>query len=187
MLRKRFPALGSDGLPARVAISGNRRVGKAQRAHHREQSVRWWARRKSAFAHPTPAPDGQISCRDQNLSSPLSKNISLSPSGKSVLPARPVLSRQEGRFAVVTNAGWDAVDAAASARMVIAGRAKLVSDNSAQDERRYSRTAKPCGPDTRCWCQAVGGEFDPTGSISHQAGSDGDKTNSSPGRAGHKP
>ena len=37
-------------------------------------------------------------------------------SGKSVLPARPVLSRQEGRFAVVTNAGWDAVDAAALAR-----------------------------------------------------------------------
>ena len=27
------------------------------------------------------------------------------------------------------------------------------------------RTAKPCGPDTRGWCQAVGGEFDPTGSI----------------------
>jgi hypothetical protein len=28
---------------------------------------------------------------------------------------------------------------------------------------------------------------DPTGSKSHQAGSDGDKTNSSPGRARHKP
>ena len=27
------------------------------------------------------------------------------------------------------------------------------------------RTAKPCGPDTRGWCQAVGGDFDPTGSI----------------------
>jgi hypothetical protein len=27
------------------------------------------------------------------------------------------------------------------------------------------RTAKPCGPDTRCWCQAAGGDFDPTGSI----------------------
>jgi hypothetical protein len=26
------------------------------------------------------------------------------------------------------------------------------------------RTAKPCGPDTRGWCQAAGGEFDPTGS-----------------------
>ena len=43
------------------------------------------------------------------------------------------------------------------------------------------RTAKPCGPDTRCWCQAVGGEIGSTGSMSHQAGSDGDKTNSSPG------
>ena len=49
------------------------------------------------------------------------------------------------------------------------------------------RTAKPCGPDTRGWCQAAGGEVDPTGSISHQAGSDGGKTNSSPGRARHKP
>jgi len=25
------------------------------------------------------------------------------------------------------------------------------------------RTAKPCGPGTRCWCQAGGGEVDPTG------------------------
>jgi hypothetical protein len=40
------------------------------------------------------------------------------------------------------------------------------------------RTAKPCGPDARCWRQAAGGEIDPTGSIRHQAGSDGDKTNS---------
>ena len=30
-----------------------RRVGKAKRAHHCELSVEWWARRKSAFAHPT--------------------------------------------------------------------------------------------------------------------------------------
>jgi hypothetical protein len=37
---------------------------------------------------------------------------------------------------------------------------------------------KTDGSDTRCWCQAVGGEIDPTGSISRQAGSDGDKTNS---------
>ena len=49
------------------------------------------------------------------------------------------------------------------------------------------RTAKPCGPDTRGWCQAAGGDFDPTGSRRHQAGSDGGKTNSSPGRARHKP
>jgi hypothetical protein len=49
-----------------------------------------------------------------SVSSPVSKNIPLGLSGKSVLPARPVLSRQEGRIAIVTDAGWDAVDAAAS-------------------------------------------------------------------------
>jgi hypothetical protein len=64
-------------------------------------------------------PDGQIT---QNLSSPSRKNIPLPSSGKSALPARPVLSRQEGRSRVVTNVGEDAVDAAASAREVIAGR-----------------------------------------------------------------
>jgi hypothetical protein len=37
--------------------------------------------------------------------------ISLNLSGKSTLPARPILSRQEGRSRVVTNAGGDAVDA----------------------------------------------------------------------------
>jgi hypothetical protein len=58
-------------------------------------------------------PVGQIT---QNLSSPSEKNIPLPSSGKSALPARPVLSRQEGRIAIVTNAGGDAVDAAASAR-----------------------------------------------------------------------
>jgi len=53
---------------------------------------------------------------------PPRKNISLVPSGKSALPARPVLSRQEGRIAIVTNAGWDVVDATASARKVTAGQ-----------------------------------------------------------------
>jgi hypothetical protein len=57
-------------------------------------------------------PDGQIS---KFLSSPSSKNISLNPSGKSPLKMRP--SRpQEGRLAIVTDVGRDAVDAAASAR-----------------------------------------------------------------------
>jgi hypothetical protein len=57
-------------------------------------------------------PDGQIS---KFLSSPHAKNISLNPSGKSPLKIRP--SRpQEGRLAIVTDVGRDAVDAAASAR-----------------------------------------------------------------------
>jgi hypothetical protein len=58
-----------------------------------------------------------------------------------------------GALAIVTNAGWDAVDAAASARKVIAGRVSRERATGAQDERRWLRTAKPCGPDTRCWCQ----------------------------------
>jgi hypothetical protein len=38
------------------------------------------------------------------------------------------------------------------------GGLNLVSDvQGVQDERRFQRTAKPCGPDTRCWCQAGGG------------------------------
>jgi len=109
--------------------------------------------------------------------------ISLNPSGKSALPACPILSRQEGRSRVVTNAGGDAMDAGASARNGVAGRVSRERSIGAQDERRFQRTAKPCGPDTRCWCQAVGGKIDPTGSDPHQAGSDGDKTNSLAGES----
>jgi hypothetical protein len=36
------------------------------------------------------------------------------PSGANQRLLRAIPSRQEGRFAIVTNAGWDAVDAAAS-------------------------------------------------------------------------
>jgi hypothetical protein len=40
--------------------------------------------------------------------------------------------RQEGRSRVVTNAGWDVVDATASARMASQGEMNLVSDLSAR-------------------------------------------------------
>src|SRR6266567_610741 len=80
------------------------------------------------------APDGQISVRAQKLSSPFARNILLNPSGKSALPARPVLSRQEGRIAIVTNAGEDAVDATASARRLFAGR------SSVSEQQRAGRT-----------------------------------------------
>jgi hypothetical protein len=50
------------------------------------------------------------------------------------------------------------------------------------------RTAKSCGPGTRCWCQVRGGFAGPTGPLaSHQSVDDGDKRNSSPGRARRKP
>ena len=45
-------------------------------------------------------------------------------------PAIPF--RQEGRSRVVTNAGWDVVDATASARMASQGEMNLVSDLSAR-------------------------------------------------------
>jgi hypothetical protein len=101
-----------------------------------------------------------------------------------IAPFRP----GKGRIAIVTNAGRNVVDATAPARKMIAGRiVRSVSGSQRARRTAKTRTAKPCGPDTRCWCQAVGGELDPTGSVSHQAGSDGDKTNSSPGRSRHKP
>jgi hypothetical protein len=50
---------------------------------------------------------------------------------------------------IVTNAGWDAVDAVAfCARWDRrAGSQESVSDHRHADERRFSRTAKSCGPD----------------------------------------
>src|ERR1700732_5338103 len=89
-------------------------------------------------------PDGQIS---KFLSSPNSKNIPLNPSGKSPLRIRP--SRpQEGRLAIVTDVGRDAVDAAASARKW-SRRAVLRACERLTACRRTAllRTAKSCGPD----------------------------------------
>jgi hypothetical protein len=69
-----------------------------------------------------------------SVSSPVSKNISLSLLPKSILeapPSRPT----EGRLAIVTDAGRDAVDAAASGAQVIR-RAVSVSE-----QQRAGRTA----------------------------------------------
>jgi hypothetical protein len=71
-------------------------------------------------------PDGQIS---KFLSSPLCKNISVFPKYKpGYMICRPV--PLEGRFAIVTDAGRDAVDA-----------------GGATDESADLRTEKACGPD----------------------------------------
>src|SRR6202022_1854928 len=79
-----------------------------------------------AIVPDTNLPDGQIS---KNLSSPICKNISVFPKCKSgYMICRPF--PQEGRHAIVTAAGRDAVDA-----------------DGAFDEWRLTRTAKSCGPD----------------------------------------
>jgi len=70
-------------------------------------------------------------------------------------------------------------------RDAMAGRVSRERSTSAQDERHWTRlrkcfdgralsgktswrrcprTAKPCGPGTRCWCQVGGGVARPTGS-----------------------
>src|ERR1017187_9071000 len=62
------------------------------------------------------------------------------------------LTRQQGRIAIVTNAGWDAVDAAASGvtRDGRAGWRKARERSAACRRPMLKRTAKPCGPGIRC-------------------------------------
>jgi hypothetical protein len=70
-------------------------------------------------------------------------------------------ARHEGRFAIVTNVGRDAVDA-----------------DGADDERRMRRTAKSCGPDAPTLASSLR-KATFTG--------DGGKKARSPGRARYKP
>src|ERR1700730_3089088 len=63
------------------------------------------------------------------LSSPICKNNSFLARPKSIQNLQHPVPI-EGRFAIVTNAGWDAVDA-----------------GGASDEGAGLRTAKSCGPD----------------------------------------
>jgi hypothetical protein len=95
----------------------------------------------------------------KNLSSPVCKNIPLRVSPKSLLKLSPSRST-EGRFAVVTNAGWDAVDA-----------------DSAIDERHEGGRRSRVVLTPRRWCQ-VGGS---------NSADDGGKRARSPGRARYKP
>jgi hypothetical protein len=79
------------------------------------------------------------------------------------------------------------VDAAAPARNGIAGRVLPVSDRRARRRTALKRTAKPCGPGTRCWCQVGGGFASPTGfGKTVNSSTTVTRTNSSPGRARHK-
>jgi hypothetical protein len=94
----------------------------------------------------------------QNLSSPLCKNISLNPSGKSPLETRPSHPNRGGSR-VVTNARWDAMDATASGAQGVAGRVSrerstgVRTDGAAAHLRRNlsdgTRSGKTFGGDGR--------------------------------------
>ena len=101
----------------------------------------------------------------------------------------PVPARQEGRIAIVTDVGRNAVDAAAPAALIgIAGRALACERSAARqtnDAEAYGKTVwswrpwlassrrRRCRPDRVCQRR--------------QFADDGGKRNSSPGRARHKP
>jgi hypothetical protein len=102
----------------------------------------------------------QVICPSgKNLSSPVCKNILIFRNPKSLLYFHRLVPL-EGRFAIVTNAGRDAVDA-----------------DSAIDERREGGRRSRVVLTPRRWCQAGG---------SNSAG-DGGKRARSPGRARYKP
>src|ERR1700681_3963517 len=91
------------------------------------------------------------------LSSPLCKNISLHPSGKSSLQIRAIPSHTEGRIAIVTNAGWGAVDAAAfCVRWDCRAGDEPVSDQQHADERCCSVRQNRVVLTPRRWCQVRG-------------------------------
>jgi hypothetical protein len=72
-------------------------------------------------------PDGQITGKPVH---PSSQKYCAVAVGQIKSITRPVSSHQEGRLAIATNAGRDAMDA-----------------DVLLDEQRVTRTAKSCGPD----------------------------------------
>jgi hypothetical protein len=93
--------------------------------------------RRFVCAFPPPlAPDGQITARRANpCPAPPRKIFRFRRRANQRYQLAPSFPGQEGRIAIVTNAGGDAVDAAASARNGVAGRV------SRERYRRAGRTA----------------------------------------------
>ena len=80
------------------------------------------------------------------------------------------------------------MDATASARKWSRRAGLSCERKPARGRAALLRTAKPCGPDTRCWCQVVGGEFVPTGyECAVKPAATVTTRIRSPGRARHKP
>jgi hypothetical protein len=128
-------------------------------------------------------------CPANFVSSPLCKNISVFTPPKSLLELF-VSHPTEGRIMIVTDAGWDAVDAAASCARWDrrAGSSGLVSDHRHADERRFSRTAKSCGPDAPTLASSFAEFCRPNRAMTKRyPRGDGGKRARSPGRARHKP
>src|SRR6202158_4800367 len=91
---------------------------------------------------------------------------------------------------IVTDAGWDAVDAAAfcARRDCRAGWRKACERSTACGREMLQRTAKSCGPDAPTLASSSRRQVGPTGlRQSLNPLGDGGKTARSPGRARRKP
>ena len=129
-------------------------------------------------------PDGQNTKPQVNARRQKYSTLPKFGNGVCVASTRP---KEEGRIAIVTNAGRAAVDADRIGAKGFAGRATVSKAPRAHD-RCDRRTAKSCGPGARGLCAKCCGEWWPnrahasairkaTGAIVHR----------SPGRARHKP
>jgi hypothetical protein len=124
------------------------------------------------------------------LSSPVCKNISLHPSGKSSLHIRAIPSHKRGVSRSSGNAGRDAVDAAASCVRWDrrAGFLESVGDVRHADERCCSVRRSRVVLTPRRWRQVRGCYVGPTGLQAQRwSVDDGGKRARSPGRARRKP
>jgi hypothetical protein len=118
---------------------------------------------------------GQILLLDRQITELLS-----SPGCKNILRAlrltaapnqwlsRTVPFRQEGRIARRHERGTGCGGRESVRRaMAVAGRAQTRERFAAcETNDAFLRTAKSCGPDTRCWCQVRGGKSARPGSMS---------------------
>jgi hypothetical protein len=132
-------------------------------------------------------PSGGLLTGESSLISDFPKNVSVpTPPNQIYNSGHP--TPQEGRIMIVTDAGWNAVDAAALAREGIAGRVERpVSDHQASRRTALTRTAKLCGPDAPTLASSSRSRVGPTGLRQNISVDDGGKRARSPGRARRKP
>ena len=121
---------------------------------------------------PSRSHEGRVNCpvalicpTTQDRLQPSQQNFSLNASPKSNLQLPPSCPTKRG--VGHRHERWDGLRWTRWRRARDGNRrAGLpVSGSRRAGRTALMRTAKPCGPGTRGWCQAAGGEFDPTGSI----------------------
>ncbi len=134
---------------------------------------------------PSDLPDGRGV--ENPVQSPLQKYFA-SPVGQIISTNSRHPTPQQGRIAIVTDAGWDAVDAAAFCAQWDrrAGR-KTCERSPARGREMLQRTAKSCGPDTPTLVSSLRSCVGPTGLRQNISAGDGGKRARSPGRVRHKP